>query len=383
MPGMPKSSQTRRVAIVGEHGVGYSAEFVQGVFDFVEHARHWHLRGVHYDAFVRPHDVRPELFDGLIVRFDSIDEAKFAMDAGIPAVNLSNFGENVPLPRITHDDAVIGDMAAEHLLGLGFVHFGFFGWPGALNSRLRLEHFRRVIEGVAKFTCHVMDRPYRDVDERRTVLSEWIAKCPKPIAVFTAGNYLAMVLAEQTSAAGLSIPDDVAILGVGNERWAMPTSPYRLSNVATDERRLGQLAAQTLDRMLDGKPVPPVQTVAPLGVVARASTNVTTSQDPLIRKALAFIRDHASEGIGVEDVVDAVDVSRSSLSNRMKQATGQTVHRVICKTRIEQAKRLLLHSDQTIEQIARACGFTSQPRLNEVFHRLTGMAPSEYRHQKR
>jgi LacI family transcriptional regulator len=379
---MAVQSTTRRVALVGEYGVGYSSELVQGIFDFVEHARHWQLRGSISDPFVRPNEIKPGVFDGLFGHFDSLEECQFLLDAGIPTINLSRFGERVPLPRVSFDDPLIGQVAAEYLLSLSFIHFGFFGWPNALHTEQRLERFRRVIERDAKLTCHVMDQPYRDEEHRRELLDRWLAQCPRPIAIFASGNYLAMVLAERVGAAGLSIPDDVAILGVGIERWAMPISPYRLSSVITDDRRQGYLAAQTLDRMMDGEPPPPVQSVAPLGVTSRASTDVTMSQDPMIRKALAYIRDHAAQSITVEDVLDAIGVSRSTLSNRMKRATGQTVYQVICKARVEQVKRLLLDSDQTIEQIAHACGFTAQPRLNEVFQRVTGMTPNEYRRRR-
>ena len=71
--------------------------------------------------------------------------------------------------------------------------------------------------------------------------------------------------------------------------------------------------------------------------------------------------------------------AKRKLETRMKRATGQTPQTAIYRARIEQARKLLVNSHETMGEIARACGFERQERFNVVFKRLTGTTPGQYR----
>ena len=134
---------------------------------------------------------------------------------------------------------------------------------------------------------------------------------------------------------------------------------------------------------MDGGAPPPPRYVPPLGALTRRSTDITRVADPLIRGAMRYIRDHATEGITVEGVWGELGVSRSTLVNRMKAETEQTTQQAIRRAPVDRAKQMLINTELTMDQIARKCGFHRPRRLNEAFKRLTGLTPGQFRQQRR
>ncbi|MDX1682658.1 MAG: helix-turn-helix domain-containing protein, partial [Phycisphaeraceae bacterium] len=206
---------------------------------------------------------------------------------------------------------------------------------------------------------------------------------PKPVAVMTWLDYVARFTASVASDLGLRLPRDLAIIGVNNNRWNSLMAEEEISSIQFDEYRLGYTAAVTLDRVMRGDDVEPVQRIPPLRVVARRSTDMVFSEDPIVADALQYVHDHTSEGISVEDVLVEVQCSRSTLDRRMKAAVGCTAREAIIRSRVEKAKQMLTTTDANTESIAWHCGFEHPPRLFEAFKRVTGMTPGTYRQSMR
>ncbi len=105
------------------------------------------------------------------------------------------------------------------------------------------------------------------------------------------------------------------------------------------------------------------------------------SSDPAqqyVRKAMAYLHEHYTESPSRADVADYVGVSMSYLNRCFRQEIGLTPIAYLNRYRINQAKNLLLTSEQTITEIAMALGFSSSSYFSQVFRRETGMSPSEY-----
>jgi LacI family transcriptional regulator len=130
-----------------------------------------------------------------------------------------------------------------------------------------------------------------------------------------------------------------------------------------------------------GRPAPEGDILlAPSGVVRRRSTDVLAIEDPHVAAAVAFIRKHAGQPFGVETVMRQVSVSRRWLEQKFKQLVGCTIYQYVCRIRIEHAKDLLTaRHKMLLQDIARACGFSSAKRFRLVFERLTGQRPAQYR----
>jgi len=92
-------------------------------------------------------------------------------------------------------------------------------------------------------------------------------------------------------------------------------------------------------------------------VATRQSTDVVAVTDAQISKAVRFIREHACEGISVDDVLRAVPMSRTVFQRRFKRLLKRTPHDHILRVRIERVKTLLASTNLTLAEIAERTGF--------------------------
>ncbi|WP_193211354.1 helix-turn-helix transcriptional regulator [Luteolibacter marinus] len=155
-----------------------------------------------------------------------------------------------------------------------------------------------------------------------------------------------------------------------------------MTSISEASRRMGWLAAACLVKAMRGDAVPPLLEVAPQGIVHRRSTYpFATSGCAEVERALAFIREAAERDIGVDDVARAAGVSRSVLQRRVKETLNVSVLQLIQWHRIERVKTCLSDRSLGMEQISELAGFSSSAHMTEVFKKLTGNTPSEFRNQ--
>ena len=349
----------------------------RGVLDYKDQAENWQMVGSASAPIAAFEDVDWAGVDGVIGFFTEPKWADTVNRAGVPAVNISVAVEDLPLPRVGHNDEMIGRLGAEHLLERGFNTFGFLGARAMWYSRRRLAGFQQVIEDKAGRVCHIMDRlPERPV--KVDSVRNWLIQLPKPIGIMAANDLLACELINAAGQCGIQIPQAVAVLGVDNNHWLTQLAHPAMSSIEPDWRQIGYHAASLLNRLMLGEPQPSPSWIPPLFVDARASTDVLLSEDPLVSKALQCIRDHCLGPISVDFVHKQLGISRRKLEMRMKQATGRSPHWAICQARVEKAKRWLLQTDDTLAKIATDCG-VAQNQFYNLFKRFTGMTPGQYR----
>ena len=75
----------------------------------------------------------------------------------------------------------------------------------------------------------------------------------------------------------------------------------------------------------------------------------------------------------------ALFLSRSRLSVKFKQETGQNLIDFILKEKTDEAKRLLRYTDKPAAAISAYLGFSSQSHFSRVFKKYAGCQPNEYR----
>lgn len=103
--------------------------------------------------------------------------------------------------------------------------------------------------------------------------------------------------------------------------------------------------------------------------------------DPQIGKALTLIHQQPAENWTVERLAHEVGMSRSVFSGRFRALSGKTPVRYLTEWRMNEARDLLLHSDQSIAQIAEACGYQSEVAFRKAFRSVTGQTPGVVRRQ--
>jgi len=106
----------------------------------------------------------------------------------------------------------------------------------------------------------------------------------------------------------------------------------------------------------------------------------TSTAEPLaVSNAKKFICSHYDSEITLERVLQHVHVSRFHFCKIFKKATGMTLTDYTARVRVEKAKALLLEPALRISDVAFASGFGSIPQFNNIFKRMVGMPPTEYR----
>lgn len=367
-----------RVALLVESSNAYGRGLLRGVASYVRAHGGWSIQ---LPEMGRGGPVPDWLEhwrgDGILARIENEAIAEAVRAKGVPAIDLSA-GRLLPeLPWVEVDEPAVARLAVDHLRGRGFEHLAFCGDQRFPWSALRGGAFEREARGRARTVALYHAPPGED---RVAALSEWLVQQPRPLGVFACFDQMGRELLDACRAAGLLVPEEVAVLGVDDEELLCELSDPPMSSIALNAHGTGLLAAELLARRMEGELVPADgRFVAPLGLVQRRSTDVLAIEDPVLARALNFIHHHACDGIRVDDILRAVPVSRRVLEARFKERLGRSPHQEILRARVERIRTLLLETDLTIAEIARRTGFQHVEYLTVAFKRALGCTPTAYR----
>jgi len=298
--------------------------------------------------------------------------------------------EDLKVPRVSNDDQAIGRLATEHLLTRRFEHFAFSGYPDQPWAERRYQGFSAAL-CEAGYDCHYRAHPrlFPVLDrweKSQCNLADWLCSLPRPLGIMACSDRHALNVLDACRRAGLAVPDQLAVIGVDNDPSICRLAASPLSSVADNPHKIGYEAAALLDRLMSGElksdEVHPVL-IPPLGVVTRRSTDVTVTNDPLVREVLEFIRTHACEDVNVGMILKRLPISRSAFYRRFREAVGRPLHEQLLRTRLERVKQLATHTSMPLSQIARLAGFEHAEYMGAVFKRMFGMTPDEYRKARR
>lgn len=121
------------------------------------------------------------------------------------------------------------------------------------------------------------------------------------------------------------------------------------------------------------------QRVMGLAIDLRDLENVKQQRD-ILKKAIAFIdKNYWDESISLNKVSKQVNISPNYLSAIFSQEVGQTFIDYLTSRRIEEAKRMLRHTDKRSSEVAFAVGYRDPHYFSFVFKKVEGCTPSEYR----
>jgi LacI family transcriptional regulator len=383
---MPARSGPPHVALIVETSTVFGRRVLRGVSIYVRENGPWSVyieqRSIYDPA---PPWLKRWDGDGIISRAAYPELAQLVLRTGIPAVDLQEQVLGLGLPRIINDNEAIGRMAAAHLLERGFAHFGFIGHPGIGWSEGRCDGFRAALAGRScdefRATRKTLPRYHQQSWEKEMdAVAAWVRAIPKPAGIMACNDFRAVQLLDACRRAGVAVPEQVGVIGVDNEDVACEIANPPLSSVVTDALHIGYEAAAALDGMMRGrKPRDRELLVPPTGVVMRRSTEVMAITDPLVARAMQFIRQRACEGVNVDGLLREVVVSRSVLQRRFQKVLKKTIHEVIVDERLRKVKDLLAETSLGLPDIAQRTGFKHSEYLSAVFRQQVGVTASEYR----
>lgn len=375
----------RRVALSFPVGNPVLERVVGGILEFARGRGRWLVSRVPERLDLSVEWLRHWDGDGALVVLTNRRQAALARRLRMPVVNLGGYLEHPGVATVAADDLVIGRIAAEHLLERRFIRFGYFGPRGVWYSERRHEGFRgRAVEGggrvEALWAAGPFESPRGWVDEREELV-RWLGRLRPPVGILAGNDQRALMVLEACARAGHRVPEDVAVVGVDNDLVACEFSSPGLTSVDRDDRAHGMRAAEVLDRLMSGRGVGRgAILVAPRGVVGRASTDSVAIEDPDVALAVARAREQIGERYGVERMLDWTGLSRRALEMRFRSALGCAPYEFLNRLRVDRAKQLLSGPDRlTLQAVASACGFGEARRMREVFRRVAGMGPLEFR----
>ena len=94
-----------------------------------------------------------------------------------------------------------------------------------------------------------------------------------------------------------------------------------------------------------------------------------------------YVYAHYMDDISIHAIATTLDVTPNYLSALFHKTTGTKFIQFLKQVRIEQAKLLLVSTEEPIKNIAIAVGYYSQRHFTKVFTEIVGMYPSDYRRE--
>ena len=101
-----------------------------------------------------------------------------------------------------------------------------------------------------------------------------------------------------------------------------------------------------------------------------------------VKSVVDFIQSNLDATLRTEQLAARVAMSGDQLDRRMKRVFRLSTKKYIMKSRLEKATRLLVHSDQSLVEIASQCGFTDQSAFTRHFRAAVQVTPAIYRKQQ-
>jgi LacI family transcriptional regulator len=362
----------------------YGRGIVEGIGRYALETGPWSIQFEYRALDSQPPDWLAEWQgDGIIARTSNANQAKALMESRRPLVELFGY-PRLENAQVRPDIEAESVMVVEHFLDNGLRHFGYFAFG---ESSWIATHRDAYANALAErgFACHSYKAPpsrqsmpvWRD-NQRRKVL-RWIRSLPRQIGIYTPGDLHAVRLLDACHEAKIAVPDEIAILGRGNDPVICDTVRPTLSSLDPDSFRIGYEAAKMLAEKMSGKSAAETIRIPPVRVAVRQSTDFIVIEDADVAQAAQFIRQYACQGIDVDRVVREVGVSRRTLELKFQRYMGRAPKAEIRRVRIEHAKILLTRTKKTIDAVAHMSGFPSTKYFATAFYREVGVMPSAYR----
>ena len=234
----------------------YDAKIHEGIAHYAKEAN-WIL-----DASMARMNTMPEHWegDGVITLLNE-ENSKYL--PYIKALDLPTVGIGYALqehyPVLLGDHAKTGALGAEHFLERNFKNYAFTFFDNSILEKERCDGFEEALKGSGKpyllqkwkNKTRTKTRSYRDV---RDWLLKLIEAAPKPLAVMAQNDDSAILILYACIDAGISVPEEVSVLGADNNPLICDFAPIPLSSVDCDLHSLGYMAGSQLNHIIKAFP---------------------------------------------------------------------------------------------------------------------------------
>ena len=333
--------------------------------------------------------------------FDGAIEAYLALpasfhDGTLPIVRLWNVPskENWTSKNdlnITPDEQSIGKGVANYFINRGFRHFAFAGGlqAGAWSDE-REQCFREALRE-SGYDLEVYQRGHvskviRNAKNDEARMCRWLRDLPKPVAILAAYDRRGCQIIRCCQKVGISIPQEVAVVGVDNDSFFCESVHPALSSVRQSMEKTGYEAVAALHEIMKATREKRPFDSNPLStgfqdVVTRGSSDIFLSpNDTLVSRALSTLSGSETIIQTVHELAEILGVSERLLRLRFSQHNnGKGVHDAIAEERLRRACLLLASTALPIATIAEKTGYSDVSHMDQAFRKSKRTKPSAYR----
>jgi len=220
--------------------------------------------------------MRQQRVDGVILNSISLQQDNsHILDfcrMGIPLVAVNRYGLDDSVCQIIWDDETASTEAVLHLVRLGHRRIAHIGGPlDRHSSHCRLRGYKRGLEqtGLVCQDRFIIHGDYRYPSGYNATLS-LLEMEPPPTAIFVANDVMAVACLAAVQRSGRRVPDDVAIIGVGDEIFSRYTTPT-LTTISLPTAEAGRRAAELLLAQINDESLPETKVILPASLSVRES----------------------------------------------------------------------------------------------------------------
>ena len=377
---------------------------MDGVAAYAQKAHDWRLVWISPDA--KPIRGAFDGCSGVIARVANDALARRLARTGLPVVDVFCQREYAGFFGVNSDHETIGRLAAEHFLAKRHTAFAFVGFRNVSFSMKRRRAFAEALE---RHGCKVATREMPLVRDQRAffnmdarpisgehLLQTWLGKHDIRFVhrtlraedgfgggeIYWVANLepsgIAFSVSRLAKNAGVAVPEDMAILGVDDDRLLCACAETPISSIDPNAFGIGFSAARALAAVLKMPPSRkrhPVHHVAPRGIVERASTERHAVSPVWFADVLGYIDSAIDKPLSTVDLVARTGRSHVTISKMFGERLGMSPVRYITSVKMKAAKRMLADGNLLVKEIAARTGYASIARFSTVYRAFWGHSP--------
>ena len=296
-------------------------------------------------------------------------------------MNLRNT-KNTSFSYFTANNKAVGEKAADFFINQRYKHFAFVGFIETDWSNNRKKGFIDRLKANHK-NPNILD--INDRQDFRKELLSFLRSLTYPVAIMACNDWCARMIADICIEEGISIPSEIAILGVDDDEFICTVSEPKLSSIRLAIREQGRKLSRKLIEQIETKKENNSYLNFTLlanveRITERGSTMQIDDNAKLISNIITFIDDNFRSIETVSDILKMFPISERNLEIRFKKETnGTTVYKYLIQKKIDNMKTLLLTTNMPIKDAALNSGFTDIYKVSRIFKRVEGITPKEYR----
>lgn len=366
----------------------YDPRLIEGIGRYAREAG-WHLE---MRAMIEASVPKGWKGDGMLANDTAVPRMARFFEAQAhrqPTVLIGSNHLSTDLPSVKEDNEACGRIAAEHFMDRGYRHFAWVSLQRGTPEHERRKAFTEALR-VRGYECTLLEwsqgrgRRKDNWENAREWLASELLKLPKPLGVFALDDLLALDTVQACLDSGLSVPADVAVLGVANMELACECSQVPLSSIDENLTEIAYRAARLLDEWMNSGTPPKGNQLVPIkGLVVRQSTDTFAITDPALSRAAAYMAEHFQRNISMEDVAHHTDISLRALHYTFQRGLQTTPGQHLLRIRMDRARELVEQGGEKIGTIAVNCGFLTLRNFHRAFIKEFGMPPAAYRNRLR